>query len=355
MWCAARSGLIDSVMDATGIAQREAWLAKTVPPVEQVRPGLWSVPVPMPDNPLRYVLVYAFERPDGIAIIDTGWPTQEAWDALVAGLAAIGASVTDVRATLVTHVHSDHHGLSGRVREASGAWIGMHALEAEVLKQRHDIEAIVRRMYGWVLARGGTDADATALSGTVDELRPWLMLADPDRLIEDGDRPLPELRAVWTPGHTPGHLCYHDDTRGLLFSGDHILPRISPNVSLSSDQPADPLGDFMASLEKAGGLEVGEVLPAHEWRFAGLRERTDDLLRHHEARLAEIRGVLAAWPGATTWHVAEQLTWSRTWPEIQGFIRRSAVGETLAHLARLERLGQVVRGPGPVDAWTLRA
>jgi glyoxylase-like metal-dependent hydrolase (beta-lactamase superfamily II) len=339
----------------TGTAQHEAWRARVMPPVEKVRPGLWSLPVPMPDSPLRYVLSYAIELPDGIALIDTGWPTRESWDALVAGLAGIGASVGDVRATLITHMHADHHGLSGRVREESGAWIGMHANDADVLKRRVDADALIEQMRDWVVRRGGTADDAVALSGTADERAKYLGLADPDRLIADGDRPLPGLRAVWTPGHTPGHLCFHDETRDVLFTGDHILPRISPNISLHPGQPADPLGDFTESLEKAGALEVDEVLPAHEYRFAGLRDRADALLRHHATRLGEVEELLAARPGATTWAVAEGLTWSRTWPEIQGFIRRSALGETLAHLARLVALGRVVRAEGEVDSWSLTA
>ena len=92
-----------------------------MPPVEKVRPGLWSIPVPIPDNPLRYVLVYAFELDNGIAIVDAGWNTEDAWSALNNGLAEAGGSIADVRAVLVTHIHPDHYGLAGRVREESGA------------------------------------------------------------------------------------------------------------------------------------------------------------------------------------------------------------------------------------------
>lgn len=337
----------------TGVAQREAWLARVLPPVEEVRPGLWSIPVPMPDSPLRYVLCYALEQPGGLALIDTGWPADSSWDSLVDGLAAIGAAVTDVRATLVTHVHSDHYGLSGRVREASGAWVGLHPLDARILARRTDAETAIARTWRWVRARGGTEQDADELCGSAEGLREWLEMTGPDRLIEHGDEPLPGLRAVWTPGHTPGHLCFHDERRGLLFAGDHVLPRISPNVSHHDDQATDPLGDFLASLETVGSLPADEVLPAHEWRFAGLRERTRDLIAHHDLRLREVEAVLAERPGASTWEVAERLTWSRTWPETQGFIRRSALGETMAHLVRLEETGAVKRADDPVDAWTL--
>src|SRR5919198_3212163 len=94
-----------------------------LPPVEQVRPGLWSIPVPIPNNPLRYVLVYAFETDRGPVIVDAGWNTDDAFDALCAGLTTVGASVADVRGVMVTHIHPDHYGLAGRVRETSGAWV----------------------------------------------------------------------------------------------------------------------------------------------------------------------------------------------------------------------------------------
>ena len=67
----------------TGVAQQQALRDGVLPPVEQVRPGLWSIPIPLPIKAPRYVLVYALELPDGLAIVDAGWDTTEAWDALV--------------------------------------------------------------------------------------------------------------------------------------------------------------------------------------------------------------------------------------------------------------------------------
>ena len=124
------------MIEVTGVLQKEAWDLQVMPPVELVRPGLWSIPVPIPNNPLRYVLVYAFELDDGVAIVDAGWNTDDAWSALNSGLAEAGGSITDVRSVLVTHIHPDHYGLAGRVRDESGAWIGLHPDDATMLQAR---------------------------------------------------------------------------------------------------------------------------------------------------------------------------------------------------------------------------
>ncbi|MDG4820833.1 MBL fold metallo-hydrolase [Asanoa sp. WMMD1127] len=344
------------MVEVTGTVQRTAWQRRELPPVEQVRPGLWSIPVPMTGSPLRYVLVYALALPDGVALVDAGWPADDAWAALVDGLASCGYALTDVRAVLVTHWHADHHGLAGAVREASGAWIGMHALDAAAVKGRSDPGEFVATISAWVRERGGTDTDVAETVGSVDDARARRALVDPDRLIDDGDRPLGAaagVRAVWTPGHTAGHLCFHDEQRRLLLAGDHVLPRISPNITLHPGQTADPLGDFLGSLTRTGDLPVDEVLPAHEYRFAGLPDRIAALRAHHADRLAELTRVVAAAPDATTWEIAERLTWSRPWAQVQGMMRRAAVGETYAHLAHLARSGALRRAGGEVDHWSI--
>ena len=342
-------------MTVTGTLQRQASADRVLPPVETVRPGLWSVPVPLPESPLRYVSMYVLELANGVAVVDTGWPVEVSWDALTSGLAETGHALTDVRAILITHAHSDHHGLAGRLREASGAWVGMHPLEAEHVTRV--LPAAGGRMRLW-LDRCGVPADeAEAIESQMSRVgRVVRHLAAPDVLVEDGSRPLGRdvpLRAVWTPGHTPGHLCFYDERHDLLLSGDHVLPRISPNIALNSIAAGNPLRDFLASLRAVAALDPVEVLPAHEYRFAGLAARVDALVAHHDARMAEIEDVLRAQPGATTWAVAERLTWSRPWAENSGSIRQSAVAETLAHLAHLVELRRVESRGGAVDAWFL--
>jgi len=300
-------------VEITGAAQHEAWLRKALPPVEQLRSDLWSIPVPM-FGPLRYVSVYAFALAGGgLGLIDTGWESDEGWTALTHGLREIGAAVEDVRGVLVTHLHFDHLGLANRVREASGAWLAMHPADARLIKSWNvrDAEAAVAEEVEFLVSLGAGRDDAVADVGPSENFERFLRMAVPDRLLEDGDvADLPgwSLRAVHTPGHTPGHLCFAEERTGLFFSGDHVLPRISPNISSSASGSADPLKDYLASLATVRGTDPVEVLPAHEWRFRDLDSRVDELTAHHEHLLDELEAAVRAHPGSTPWELAAHLT-----------------------------------------------
>jgi glyoxylase-like metal-dependent hydrolase (beta-lactamase superfamily II) len=344
-------------VNVTGTAQYDAWQRRELPPVEQVRPGVWSVPVPIPHNPLRYTLCYAFVEDAGVTVIDPGWDTPEGRTAVTAGLAAAGAAVSDVTGVVVTHIHPDHHGLSGWLRRTGGAWIGMHPAEAETLPGRiwRDREPAVDR--DW-LTRQGVPADALEVLAFDPERMAGLMdMAEPDRLIGDGDRvPVPgrDLHAIWTPGHTPGHLCLHDADAGILLTGDHLLPRITPNIGVHGSGSADPLGAYLASLERTTEFKDDEALPAHEYRFRGIDTRARDLIVHHDERGTEILQAIERLPQPTAWAIAAALTWSRGWPALHGMTRRMALAETVAHLQHLAVTG-VVRVTGTSPAIWARA
>src|SRR5699024_10454521 len=149
------------------------------------------------------------------------------------------------------------------------------------------------------------------------------------------------LRIVATPGHTAGHICIVDPDSEVIFTGDHVLPRITPNVGLSSlDLGRDPLAEYFASLERMPAWDGFEACPAHEYRFSGLAERSEQLRVHHEQRAGEIAAVLAA--GAqTVWQIAERISWSRGFDSLDGMNLRSALGETGAHVEYLARQGKV--------------
>jgi glyoxylase-like metal-dependent hydrolase (beta-lactamase superfamily II) len=345
-------------VEISGTAQYEAWQARAVPPVEQLRDGLWSIPVPML-GPLRYVSVYAFALDGGgLGLIDAGWESDEGWAALTAGLAGIGGGVADVRGLLVTHLHFDHLGLAERVRQASGAWVAMHPADADLIASPsyRDASAFTTAEVDFLVSLGADRDDAVADVGPAELYAGYTRMALPDRLLEDGDlADLPgwSLRAVHTPGHTPGHLCFAEERTGLLFSGDHVLPRITPNISTSHGGSADPLRDYLGALGRVAADEPAEVLPAHEWRFRGLGERTADITAHHEHRLTELLAAVRAHPHSTPWQLAARLTWSRPWEQYERRMRIFAVTETDAHLRLLASRGLVTGSGGTVPTWTL--
>jgi len=332
----------------TGHLQKEAWRVRELPPVELVRPGLWSIPVIFPNNPLRYVNVYVIEVPGGIVLVDAGWPVDEAWANLNEGLQSIGFSITDVEGVLVTHNHADHLGLAGRIRDASGAWIAMHELDAREVDFDVDPEIFKRAGETWLIKSGVEESDMPSLIIDAGQFVEFAKIPKADRTIVDGERPLPgatHIRTLWTPGHSPGHVCFVDEKNNLLLSGDHVLPRISPHISVHPREHGDPLGTYIDSLNAMLGMNPEEILPAHEYRFSGLDERIVQMNRHHEDRLTEVLASINEHPGASTYEISSKLTWSHGWENTQGMLRRAAMGETLAHIVHLDRRGLIRNQP----------
>jgi glyoxylase-like metal-dependent hydrolase (beta-lactamase superfamily II) len=333
-------------VQVTGTRQREAWLAREFPPVEEVTGGVWSIPVPIPDNPLRYVLTYLIEHQSGFLMVDPGWNHPDSWTALTTGLAAAQIPMSAITAVVITHVHPDHHGLSGAVREQSGAWIAMHEREDAWLAGLAEPSDIRAGMLSYMRLSGAPPEHLAELSARQPAGGPGRGMARADRTLTHGDLidvPGLEMRAIWTPGHSPGHLCFHLESRGLLLTGDHVLPRITPNISVY-DLTSSPLDDYLGSLAALRGIEPGEVLPAHEYRFTDLDARLDALAEHHQERLDEVSQALSAVPdGLSAWQVALRVSWSRPWDQLGPFQHQAALGEVSAHLRHLERHGRARR------------
>jgi glyoxylase-like metal-dependent hydrolase (beta-lactamase superfamily II) len=302
----------------------------------EVLPGLWQLNVPIVNSPIGYVMPYLMEVPGGYAIIDPGWDEDESISSLRSQLAELGLGFGDLKQVIVTHMHRDHYGMAPTIREESGAELVVHERELEFIRWRQQVTGSVE---AWYASHGIPDEEA-AQFGQVGRTPPRYLAenGEPDRTMVD-DEMLKlgrfHFRVLWTPGHTPGHACFYEADQEALLTGDHVLPRISPNVSLWPYSDQDPLGDYIRSLRRLRGLSVKQVLPAHKYSFEDLTARLDELEEHHVIRSNEI--IDAVRDGAdNAYEMARRLTWSiGRFDDFPSGTRRAALGETFAHLRYL--------------------
>lgn len=334
-------------IEALSSRQSEAWRDRVLPAVEAVGDGVWAIPVPIPDNPLVYTYSYAIADGAGVVLIDAGWDGEDQYRALTSALESLGFGVSDISGVAVTHYHRDHIGLvPALLRVNPDMWVAMHGEDLTAFERFYskavdmgtgvDPAVDIARAYGvpeerWAevqslqAGRGRTPA-----SLQLDRLpENVLVLDDGSVLPVDGGT----VTALWTPGHTYGHSVFVRADDDLLFSGDHVLPTITPNIGLDSAAITHSLGDYLGSLEKIGALAAEtSVLPAHGFRFRGLHDRTRELIDHHHERLAEIRARMEETDDRSVYSIARGLHWSRGFDELHHFNLFAALAETAAHM-----------------------
>ena len=320
----------------------------TEPGAYRVADGIHRIPLPLPMDGLRAVNVYTIETEDGLTLVDGGWAIDASRRQLEESLAEIDRKVRDITRFLVTHVHRDHYTQAVAVRREVGAHVslglgdkGTLDLVGEVGVDRDPTLRQLRRAGADRVARGW----AKAFEGTRPETEnyeypdTWL---ERDQQLSVGSR---TIDAVSTPGHTQGHFVFADVAAGLLFAGDHVLPTITPSIGFEPAYAAQPLGDFLTSLAKVRAMPDLRLLPAHGAVTDSTHTRIDELVVHHDERLALcLAAVLAG--RQTAYDVAVALPWTRharTMDELDVFNAALASMETMAHLELLAARGQVVR------------
>jgi glyoxylase-like metal-dependent hydrolase (beta-lactamase superfamily II) len=322
---------------------------ETLPERAELLPGVWRLPLPLRDSPLGHVNTYLVRADDGYLLVDCGWDTADTLEALQGHLRFLDIPIGDVRHLLITHIHPDHYGMAGRLREMSKAELSFHRLERLYIESRYvDADELLTEMHEWLRLNGTPASELDRLNfgsmGILERVR----IAFPDRTLDGGEEITCgrfAFRVLWTPGHSAGHVCLYDAGHKVLLSGDHVLPHITPSVGLHVRAASNPLADYLDSLRLIGRLEAELVLPGHGEPFHGLPERTGELIAHHHRRLDEIIGLLSKVPGEALsgYEIAAGMVWSRrrTWDDLSGFERRMAVTEALAHIELLHARGQV--------------
>jgi len=344
--------------------------------------GLHQLKTPMTSPALPYVMPYVLEGHDGVSLFDAGFGTPEATASLTAQLAVLGYEPKHIQRLIISHAHPDHLGMAAWIKEQSpGVELVMLEREWQWITDRWlDNDAWTRLSDEWLVLHGvpqteideaqaqgaagpnaprASGAETTGEGGPPPSVRrpPFRFDAEPDVKLQDGEViefDQWRIQAVWTPGHTPGHLCAYELNHRLMFTGDHVLPHISPNVSLHADQEGtSPLSDFRESLRKVAAFDVDRALPAHEFTIPDLRRRCEVLLHHHDERLDEVRHAIGAGV-ATAREISQRVKWNTgPFDDFNIFMKRSALGETLSHLRLLQEEERVRRvEDGDRVVWT---
>ncbi|HXK33251.1 MAG TPA: MBL fold metallo-hydrolase [Dehalococcoidia bacterium] len=302
----------------------------------QIMDGLYQLRVPIPNNPLGWVLPYLIEGRDGWTLVDSGWNVPEAFDALEQQLNDAGVGFKNLKTLLVTHIHPDHYGLAGQVKERSGATVIIHQRERDLIRSRYmNPSQLLATMGDWLTMHGVPKDAMQDLKTSAMPVRAYVDPVLPDEVVWGGERleiGRFTFEVWWTPGHSPGHICFLERDKKFILTGDHVLPTITPNISLHPQQQGNPLGDYIASLRRLEEIDVADVLPAHEYAFKDLKARLREIEEHHTQRLDEMIQVIGRSP-RTAYEVASKVKWvTGDFSSFSSWMQRAALGETIAHL-----------------------
>jgi len=314
----------------------------TTPGAWEIAPDLYRIPLAMPNNGLRAVNVYAVRAGERVTIIDSGWAVPEARTQLEAAMRSIGLGLHSIDEFLITHSHSDHITLGVQLRSEFGMKLSVGRDEEP------NIRAVMDHWFNGFqfnfqrLRDAGAGSVADAMNARVEANPDAERMAEeyfelPDRWL-DGDEVIDvgryRLRAIATPGHTRGHLVFADEAAGIIVTGDHVLPTITPSIGFEAQHSVLPLKRFLESQELMLALPDLRVLPAHGPVTDSLHARSSELIAYHERRLDDCFSAVQG-GAADALETARAIGWTRHlrhFDQLDEFNQMLAVTETVAHL-----------------------
>ncbi len=309
---------------------------------QEVHKNIYRIPVPLPHNPLKQVNTYLLRGKRDL-LIDTGFNLEICEQTLLKAFKELAVERENLD-IFITHFHTDHVGLLNRlIVKETKIWCGEIPTDFISLANNKN----VRRKRESLLAEFGFKVKEGDL---FDSKKPEfdLIILKPknfnilkeDDFIKVGDF---NLQCIETPGHASPHMCLYEPKLKILFSSDHILNHISPNIASFQLEKNSPLTYYFNSLDKIAAMDIDLVLPAHGDLLTDYRKRIEELKIHHWRRLKETFEIVKSGP-ITGIEVAKCLTWDisfEAWadfPETQKFF---ALGETISHLNYLLEQGEI--------------
>ncbi len=310
---------------------------------QEIVPGIYLIPVPLPRSPLRVLNSYLIRGEKRTLLVDTGFNWPECKAAQLQALAELEVDREDLD-FFITHAHGDHVGLVGELAGERSA-VYCSRTDAEIIKRfMHPdywkASDAFYQMHGFPVLKIDRNTD------DIDDYIARAARINPI-FVEEGDQLVAgpyRFNCISTPGHSPGHMCLYEPQHKYFFSGDHILNKITSNITAWGGE-LDCLGLYLESLKKVEAMDIKLVFPGHRELIHDHRHRIRELFEHHQRRLAELLVILEQGE-MTAYQAASHMHWDLkydSWEEFPDFQKWFATGEAVAHLEHLAVLGQVQR------------
>ncbi|HTN25657.1 MAG TPA: MBL fold metallo-hydrolase [Solirubrobacteraceae bacterium] len=318
---------------------------------ERVLPGVWRLRLPLPWPGVPHCNAWAVAAGDGIVLLDCGLHEPGSLAHLERALAQCNLKLEHVRLLVCTHAHSDHYGQAADVVDASGCELWMHPNWDHARAVLDDRDALLARRFEVARQSGVPVEPLRAWSASArDRGNGIARLIEPDRELVDGvtiDTDLGTWVAHETPGHAPSHVCLHQPEHRVLVSGDHLLGRVS--LYFDYGWTPDPVGEFLASLDRVEGLDARLCLAGHARTFTDVGAHIDANRALVAERVERVRAAVAEHGPITAYDVVPLLHGEPLTQLTAGWW----LPETLCYLQHLEVLGVVARDGGDPERWAL--
>ena len=312
---------------------------------EQIAKNIFRIPVKLPDSPLKELNSYLIKDGERSLLIDTGFGMDACLEALLGGIGELGEDPKKIDIFL-THMHSDHTGLAAEIigegmrifiSEADCGWLKTSEEEDELVFQNLVDRFRMAGMPAFILDNMKSINPAIAFSPSAGSNQ-YHSVHDGETFNVGGY----SFRCILTPGHTPGHMCLWDEGSGIMFTGDHVLFDITPNIT-AWPNVSNSLDDYLNSLRSISEYPVRTALPGHR-KSGDFQMRIKELIMHHDVRLNEVERLIRETPGSTIYEISGKMRWkikASNWDDFPSAQKIFAVGECMSHLDYLMHLGKI--------------
>ncbi|MEE9912121.1 MAG: MBL fold metallo-hydrolase [Deltaproteobacteria bacterium] len=312
--------------------------------ITEISENLYRITLPMPFR-LRHVHAYALVDGGQVALFDTGMQMPGALERLETDLQSIGHSIESVSDIYLTHVHTDHCGLSGTIQEKSKARLHLSEVAHQVHAHFQEGDYLIAQARLFYAKHGLSARDVEAIVEEIEDMKSRIPRLEVATYLQDneirrfGNR---TFEVIFTPGHAAGHVCFFFREEGLLLAGDHVLPYIAPSLSPNIyDEIFQPLKSYLESLTVIEKLPISTLLPGHgnSLTLTGIAERIREIRTHHALKKQALSAIIGTEP-KTTYDICGVLVGATAdnWDDWEKFM---ALNETFVYLQELRRDGAI--------------